>query len=115
MTSLGGALLAACGSDGEPDPQPDAGGGGSDAGFMGTCSSTSVQIGSNHSHTMVIEAADLDATSPREYDITGGSDHPHTVTITPAQFATLKQTGMLMVTSSSDDGHSHSIRVRCTA
>jgi hypothetical protein len=114
MTSLGGVLVAACGTDGEPDPQPDAGGG-SDAGpFAGTCETTSVQIGSNHSHIMVIQPGDLDSTSSKDYDITGSSDHPHTVTITAAQFRTLKETGALMVTSTNDDGHTHSIRVRCT-
>ena len=111
MTSLGGALVAACGTDGgEPDPQTDAG---ADAGpFMGTCGSSSVQIGSNHSHIMMIEAGDVEAGTTKEYDITGGSDHSHTVRITAAQFATLKETGALTVTSSSA-GHSHSIHVRC--
>jgi hypothetical protein len=113
MTSLGGALVAACGTDsGEPDPQPDAGGSADAGPFMGTCGSTSVQIGSNHSHIMMIEAGDVEAATTKEYDITGGADHPHTVRITAAQFATLKETGTLMVTSS-NDGHSHSIRVRC--
>lgn len=114
VTSLGGAVAAACGSDGEPDPQPDAGGTADAGPFMGTCGSTAVQIGSNHSHLMTIGGGDIDSTSAVEYDITGGADHSHTVRITPAQFATLKETGELMVTSSSD-GHSHSIRVRCTS
>lgn len=119
MTGLGATVLGACGSDGEPDPQPDGNTVGSDAGpadaFMGTCGTTSVAIGSNHGHEMTVEAADLDSTSPKMYAIQGEADHPHTVTITPAQFATLKSDGTLMVTSTTNSGHPHSIRVRCTA
>ncbi len=123
MTSLGGAFVAACGTDGgAPEPPTDAGGnagaadaaGSADAGTF-TCGSTTVQIGSNHQHTMVIDPADVSSTTSKEYDITGTSDHPHTVTITAEQFATLRATGMLMVTSSFDDGHTHSIRVRCAS
>jgi hypothetical protein len=120
MTGLGATVLGACGSDGEPDPQPDANSGsGVDAGpadaFMGTCATTSVSIGSNHGHEMTVEPADLDSTSAKMYEIRGSSDHPHRVTITPAQFATLKTEGTLMVTSTENSGHPHSIRVRCTA
>jgi hypothetical protein len=99
FTSLGATVLGACGSDGEPDPQPDASTGGVDAGpadaFMGTCATTSVSIGSNHGHEMTVEPADLDSTSSKVYEIRGSSDHPHRVTITPAQFATLKTEGTL--------------------
>lgn len=64
---------------------------------------------------MIVEPADLDSQTAKTYDITGASDHPHSVTITPAQFASLKMTGSLMVTSTLDSGHPHSIRVRCTS
>jgi hypothetical protein len=113
MTSLGG-VLAACGTDssGEPDPTPDAGG--TPDAFAGTCATHMVIIGSNHGHRMTIAAADLESTSPVSYDITGTSNHPHTVTISPAQFATLKETGFLMVNSTTDDGHPHAVHIVCT-
>lgn len=119
MTSVGGAL-AACGSDGSPEPMPDAGSGsGSDAApadaFMGTCATNSVAIGSNHGHEMTVEPVDLESTSSKMYDITGGADHPHTVTITVAQFAMLKRDGSITISSTTNSGHSHSIRVRCTS
>ncbi|MFN0251279.1 MAG: hypothetical protein ACKV2T_30670 [Kofleriaceae bacterium] len=113
MTSLGG-VLAACGTDGagDSDPTPDAGG--TPDMFAGTCATHTVTVGSNHGHRMTIAAADLDSTTPVSYDITGTASHPHTVTISPAQFATLKQTGFLMVNSTTDDGHPHSVRISCT-
>lgn len=122
MTGLG--ALAACGTDGSPDPQPDAMGSGSnnnsvDAGppdaFTGTCGTTAVVIGSNHGHTMTVSAADLESTTAVTYDIRGSSNHAHTVRITPAEFAMLKAEGTILVTSSENSGHPHTVRVRCTA
>jgi hypothetical protein len=130
---VGGAALAACGTDtgtGDPndDLPPDAnqatpvdGGNVTTDGQMpldaapptGACASASVAIGSNHGHSMTIAPADLSSTSTRMYAIQGTSDHPHAVTITPAQFATLRSTGTLTVTSSTDDGHPHTIKVTC--
>ena len=134
---VGAATLAACGTDtetgdpGGPDepgadagaPPTDAGNPSSvdanpgvpptDGGTVMTCAAIGVQIGSNHGHTMTVAPADLDSTSPRTYDITGTSDHPHTVIITPAQFASLRANGTLTVSSSTDDGHPHTVNVTC--
>ncbi len=120
MTGLGAAVLAACGDDGTGDPSPaDASGSAADAApadaFTGTCATNSVTIGTNHGHEMTVEPADLESTSPKMYAIQGGADHPHSVTITVAQFAELKQSGSIMTTSTNVSGHTHSIRVRCTA
>ena len=38
----------------------------------------------------------------------------YTVTITPAQFAMLRANGTLMVTSSTDAGHPHQVKVTCS-
>jgi hypothetical protein len=135
---VGAATLAACGTDtgtgdpggpDEPGPDggvtptadagnpttPDAGNPSTpDAGMpTNTCSSMNVSIGSNHGHSMTVAMADLNSTAPKSYAIRGSSSHPHTVTITPAQFATLKATGTLSVTSSTDNGHPHTITVTC--
>ena len=117
MTGLGATAIG-CGSDGEPDPQPDASTGVDAApadAFTGTCARNDVTIGSNHDHEMTVAPADLDSTSPKMYAIQGEADHPHSVTITPAQFATLKANGTLTVSSTTNSGHAHSIRVTCTS
>lgn len=135
---VGAATLAACGTDtgtGDPggpdDPMPDAnttppvdgnpttvdanpGVPPADAApTPTTCTTTSVQIGSNHGHSMTVAAADLESTAPKMYSIQGGASHPHTVTIMPAQFAMLKANGTLTVTSSTNSGHPHTILVTC--
>jgi hypothetical protein len=129
---VGIAALGACGTDtdpgrDDPDPGPDAGttpgdeNPAIDAGMEApgdagpqpmTCSPSTV-IGSNHGHAMVMLAADLDSTSTKTYQIRGTSDHPHTVTITPAQFATLRANGTLTVSSSVDDDHPHTVVITC--
>jgi hypothetical protein len=70
----------------------------------------------NHSHVLEIAIADLDSTADKTYDIMGGSPHGHSVTITGAQFATLKGGGSVMVTSTDGgaDMHSHRVTINCT-
>ncbi len=103
------ALLAACGGDDD--------GGGSDATADRNCAvnGTTVTIGSNHGHVLMVSASDVAAGADKTYDITGSSDHAHMVTITAAQFATLQSNanGSLMVTSTSGGGHTHSVTVLC--
>lgn len=125
--------MSACGDDGGGDggDPPDAAGGGGtpDAAAGGTpdarradampaaldCESdgTNVVIGTNHNHAMVVSAADVTAGVDKQYNLQGTSPHPHTVTITAADFATLKQGTMISRTSSNDNGHTHSVSVSC--
>lgn len=62
---------------------------------------------------MTIPPADLDSTTAKMYSIQGSASHPHTVTITPEQFAMLRANGSLTVMSSTNSGHPHSITVTC--
>jgi hypothetical protein len=139
---LGAAALAACGTDTDPgrddpgndagaDPTPDAGNGTTptDAGNPSNtdastgpgdappvdtlCPGMAITIGSNHGHTLTIPDADLASTTTKVYQMGGPSDHPHSVTITPQQFAILRTDGYLSVQSSTDDGHPHSVIIRC--
>jgi hypothetical protein len=118
--------LAACKKD-DDAPTPDAGGnmnnpdasmgGPVDAGVdtmqPQTCGMTSATIGTNHGHAITVPAADVAAGVEKTYPIQGTSMHPHTVRLTAANFATLKQTGTLTV-SSSNDGHAHSVTITCS-
>ena len=68
-------------------------------------------------------AADADETSAvaegdlvdRTYDIKGASSHPHSVTITAANFDRLAAAGMITVVSTRDAGHTHNVTVTCAA
>jgi len=127
----GVAALSACGDD--ADGRIDAGNGsgsdaagGTDAGNVsdagpidgpvdappGACTSPTATIGGNHGHTLVVSLADVQAGVDKTYDIQGTSDHPHSVTITAAQFAMLENGQTLNLTSSLV-GHTHPVTVRC--
>ncbi|MDQ3340755.1 MAG: hypothetical protein M4D80_36820 [Myxococcota bacterium] len=119
-----GALVIACSkSDGSPEPgvdapvtpdapkTPDAPN--PDAPPANTCTTTNSTISANHGHTAVIPAADVTAGVMKTYDIKGASQHPHTITVTPAMFAMLKSGMMVVVTSSNDAGHTHNVTVTC--
>jgi hypothetical protein len=99
----GGWLIAGCGGGGgssDDDSPPPA----------GTCAAS---ISGNHGHTLTIPAADLDSTTDKTYDITGGALHSHSVTFTTAQLALLKAGSTVAVTSTLSEGHDHQISERC--
>ena len=102
---VAGVLAAACGSDEDANP----GGGGTGGG--GELCTTS--IGTNHGHTMTVTQAHVDAGTAKTYDIQGGSPHSHTVELSADDFADLAAGTTLIVTSSTDAGHSHEITIVC--
>ena len=123
--SLAAVTLPACKKD-DDDPTPDAGGNGQnpdantatmdapgDAPLPQNCASTGATIANNHGHVITVTAAEANAGVDKTYQIQGTSLHPHTVTITAAQFTMLKSLGTITVTSSTDAMHSHSVTVTC--
>ena len=107
---IGAAALLACGGDSD--------GGGADAATSGkscTTNGTTATIGSNHGHVLTVSAADVSAGVDKTYDITGTSAHAHMVTVTAANFTTLKNNpnGSVMLTSTSGGGHTHSVTIVC--
>jgi hypothetical protein len=121
--------IAACGDDGDGTNPVDAGAGAPDGNGGGTpdarrpdampaavdceANGTNVIIGTNHGHAMTVSKADVTAGVDKLYDLQGVSPHPHTVTITAADFTMLQANTMIIKTSSNDAGHTHSITVRC--
>src|SRR5262245_1805251 len=78
----GGVVGAACGGSNSGSSGPS-----------GNClaNGTHVNIGSNHGHVLAVTIADINAGVDKSYDIRGTADHTHTVTLTAADFASLKQ------------------------
>jgi hypothetical protein len=97
---VAGVLTTACGGDDE-DPAGDGG------------SSCKAAVATNHGHTMSVSSAELMAGADRTYDIQGSSAHHHTVALTAAHFADLEAGKVVVVTSSTDAGHSHDVTVTC--
>lgn len=103
---LAAAVLAGCGGgdDGETIDAPPA-----------NClaNGTRAIFPYNHGHTLSIPAEDIAAGAARTYDITGGADHSHSVSISAAEMATLAGNVGIQVMSTIGGGHSHTIDVRC--
>lgn len=106
------ALLAAC-----KNPRKDV-----DAGIDAPkgCGVTDAvtEIGDNHTHALhalVVPAADVQAELEKTYDIKGAASHSHFVTVSVADFGTLKAGGTVMITSTpfDFDGHTHVCTISC--
>ena len=74
---------------------------------------TAVSIGSNHGHSLIVSKADVQSGAAKTYSIQGTSGHDHSVNLTAGNFTTLKSNANISVTSSNDDGHTHSVQVSC--
>lgn len=70
-------------------------------------------IGTNHGHALTVTRADVDAGADKTYDIRGSGDHPHTVEVSAADFERLAAGESVQLTSSSVDGHTHAVTIRC--
>jgi hypothetical protein len=121
----GAVFIAGCGSDssgrgtdpGDPDaavPPSDARSS-SDAAHATSCTmnGTSSTISANHGHVLVVSKTDVTAATSKTYDIHGTADHTHSVTVTAAMFTALKGNTAIMMISSRDSGHTHSVTVMC--
>jgi hypothetical protein len=116
LCSLGaGFVLGACSSSDGPDDDatdpPDATPTGD--GAPSTCASPMITISANHGHVLAVPLDDILGGQERIYDISGRSPHLHSVVVTAAMFAQLEAGEAVMVTSSSDAGHSHRITITC--
>jgi hypothetical protein len=127
--TLGLTVLSSC--TGSPrTPSPDGGlgridappgglgsndGSGSGSASMSQCAQdgTSVAIGANHGHILVVTEADIAAAQEKSYSIQGTSNHDHTVTLSADDFARLADNLAAMTNSTFDADHDHSIMVVC--
>lgn len=75
--------------------------------------SITAEIANNHGHQLTVPPQDVQARPDATYDITGGADHGHDVTITADMFAALARDGRLRVMSSDAAGHAHELTLTC--
>jgi hypothetical protein len=108
----GAAALVACGG-GDGDS--------SDAGVAKNCATNGglAAIGANHGHMMTVTAADVNAGVEKTYNLQGSANgHTHTVTVSAAQFNTMKTnpgTNITINSTLSDmtPSHMHAIMISC--
>jgi len=70
-------------------------------------------IDGNHGHVVTIPPADVAAGTERTYMIQGTSRHPHSITVSAAQFAMLAGGASVELSSTTNAGHSHAITLVC--
>ncbi|MEP1096965.1 MAG: hypothetical protein ABJG78_17740 [Cyclobacteriaceae bacterium] len=112
-------IIQSCGSDDSADPEEeeeeekddDGGSTGSTANCLEN--GTTVDIGSNHGHSLTVSKSDVESASTKTYSIQGGSGHNHQVTISSSNFQQLQQNKSITVNSNSGGGHTHSVSVSC--
>ena len=86
-----------------PAPTPPPGGGGGGGGDVAGA------ISGNHGHTAVVTAAQITAANSVTLDIRGTADHPHSLSLSAAEVGMVGNRQTVAKTSSSDDGHSHTV------
>lgn len=79
----------------------------------GACATTTSTIETNHGHVLMVPGADVAAGATKTYSIKGTATHNHMVTITAAMFQVLKSPMMIMMTSTTTNGHNHVVLVMC--
>jgi hypothetical protein len=102
------SMLGCSSSDGS-DTQPPPSNNTKDCLANGTQSS----IGGNHGHTLQVSVVDVQSGSEKQYSIQGSSGHSHNITVSSANFASLKGNQQIQVTSSTGDSHTHSVTISC--
>ena len=103
-------LLLGCSSsdDGEENQNPDP-----DANADCLANGTAVSIGSNHGHSLTVSKEDVQSGAAKTYTIKGTSGHDHSVSLTAANFTALKSNTSILLTSTNDNDHTHSVQVSC--
>jgi hypothetical protein len=90
-------ISEACGDDNPTSPTP-------------TPTDISGVVSANHGHIATVTGAQITAgTDIAALDIRGQADHPHTISISAADFQTLKNRQPISKTSTTDNFHNHTV------
>lgn len=93
----GGSGGATGGSGGTGGTGGESGGTGGTGGGGGTCAALLIQISCNHDHELQIPLEDVMAGVEKQYTLSHNGTHDHKMTVTAAQFATLKSGGAVHI------------------
>ena len=72
---------------------------------------TEVTIDQNHRHALTIPQEDIDAGEAKDYDIQGEANHGHTVSLTEADFESLKGDADIEKQAAAEFRHDHTVRI----
>lgn len=76
---------------------------------------TSVTTAQSHTHSLTVPKGDVSAGAEKTYNLSQADNHIHQVTISAANFQTLKDSPNQSITVSTtlDSGHTHNVTVSC--
>ncbi len=74
---------------------------------------TIANITGNHGHNLTVSKDDVSDGIEKTYAIDGSAGHSHSVTVTAANFITLRNNQQISLSSTTGSGHNHSIAVSC--
>lgn len=66
-------------------------------------------VSANHGHRAIMTAAQLNSNNTVTIDMRAQATHNHTLTLTVAELASIAGNTRVVKTSSTDDGHSHTV------
>jgi hypothetical protein len=90
-----------------------AGTGGTAGGGVVTSCSTDVAIAEEHTHTLMVPAADAAADAAKTYTTGVTAGHTHMITITASEFQTLLSGQSVMKPTTTVEAHAHEVTVMC--
>jgi hypothetical protein len=102
LALLAGVTITVSGCGGDDDPSPSTPTPTTSGDFTGS-------ISANHGHTATVSAAQVTAGGAVSLDIRGSATHPHTVALTADEVRMIGARTRVSKTSSSDDGHNHTV------
>lgn len=74
---------------------------------------TNSSIGANHGHSLTVSVADVNAGTEKTYSIAGTAGHSHEVTVSAANFNSLSNNQQVILSSTNENGHTHSVTISC--
>ena len=99
LAMLAGVVITITGCD-DSSPSAPTGGSGSDVSGV---------VSANHGHVATVKSADITAGGGVSLNIMGQADHPHTVTLSATQVQQIGNRQQVVVTSTTDAGHQHTV------
>jgi hypothetical protein len=66
-------------------------------------------VSNNHGHRAIVESAQLNSINTVTIDMRFRATHNHELTLTPLELASISENGRLVKTSTTTDGHSHTV------
>ena len=66
-------------------------------------------VSANHGHRAIVTAAQINGNSTVTIDMRFQATHNHTLTLSTAQLVSIAANTRVVITSSTDDGHNHTV------